>query len=101
MTGVLSHPQWRRILTMDEEIYHKLCVEFYSTFSHIVPANNKSQPRAEFMLGGKAQVLTYDAFAQATGLDPTHMTMTERQYSFHFDYQQAFRALCRPEHEHD
>ncbi|CAL1389220.1 unnamed protein product [Linum trigynum] len=54
----------------------------------------------EFMLGGQPRVLTYDAFAQAMRLDTTHITMTERQYTVDFNYQRAFRALCRPEHEH-
>ncbi|CAL1401864.1 unnamed protein product [Linum trigynum] len=51
------------------------------------------------MLEGQPRVLTYDAFAQAMGLDPTYMTMTERQYTSDFHYQAAFRALSRPEHE--
>ncbi|CAL1389046.1 unnamed protein product [Linum trigynum] len=84
---------------MDEEIFHELCVEFYSTFSHIILASKKSQPRVEFMLGGQPRVLTYDGFAQAMGLDTAHMTMTERQYMVDFNYQGAFSALCRPEHE--
>ncbi|CAL1381430.1 unnamed protein product [Linum trigynum] len=53
------------------------------------------------MLGGQPRVMTYDAFAQAMGLDPAHMTMTERQYIVDFNYQGAFRAVCRPEHEQD
>ncbi|CAL1381523.1 unnamed protein product [Linum trigynum] len=93
-------PQWfELLLTMDEDIFHELCVEFYSTFSHIVPASKKSHPRVEFMLGGQPRVLTYDGFAQAIGLDTAHMTMTERQYTVDFDYQDAFRALSRLEHE--
>ncbi|CAL1379099.1 unnamed protein product [Linum trigynum] len=84
---------------MDEEIFHELCVEFYSTFSHIVSAGKKSRPQVEFMLGGQPRVLTYDGFAQAMGLDTTHMTMMEWQYTDDFNYQDTFRALCRPEHE--
>ncbi|CAL1360186.1 unnamed protein product [Linum trigynum] len=101
MTGVLGHPQWRQLLTMHEEIYHELCVEFYSTFSHIVPASKKSRSRVEFMLGGQPLVLTYNAFAQAIGLNTDHITMMERQYTVDFNYQGAFRALCRQEHEQD
>ncbi|CAL1371075.1 unnamed protein product [Linum trigynum] len=84
---------------MDEEIFHELCIEFYSTFSHIIPASKKSRFRVEFMQGGQPQVVTYDGFAQAMGLDTAHMTMMERQYTVDFDYQDAFRALCCPEHE--
>ncbi|CAL1412133.1 unnamed protein product [Linum trigynum] len=101
MTEVLSHPRWRQILTMVEEIYYELCVEFYSTFSHIVPASKKIRPRVEFMLGGQPRMLSYDDFAQAMGLDPTHMTMTERQYSVDFDYQIVFHALSHSEHKSD
>ncbi|CAL1370607.1 unnamed protein product [Linum trigynum] len=86
---------------MDEEILHELCVEFYSTFSHIVPANKKSRPRVEFMLGGQPLVLTYDAFAQAMGLDKAQITMKERQYTIDFNYQGAFRAFCHAEHKQD
>ncbi|CAL1378906.1 unnamed protein product [Linum trigynum] len=84
---------------MDERIFHELCVEFYSTFSHIVPSSKKSRPRVEFMLGGHPRVLTYDDFAQAMGLDTAHMTMTEWQFIVDFNYQGAFRALYWPEHD--
>ncbi|CAL1379606.1 unnamed protein product [Linum trigynum] len=77
MTRVLPLPQWRQLLTMDEEIFHELCVEFYSTFSHIVPTSKKSRPQVEFILGSQLRVLTYDGFAQAMGLDTAHKTMTE------------------------
>ncbi|CAL1389517.1 unnamed protein product [Linum trigynum] len=86
---------------MDEQIYHKICVEFYSNFSHVVSSSKNSRPHVEFMLGVQPPVLTYDAFARAMGLDTAHMTMTEQQYGVDFHYQAAFRALCRPEHEHE
>ncbi|CAL1380731.1 unnamed protein product [Linum trigynum] len=85
--GVVCHPQWRLLLTMDELIYHELCLEFYSTFDHVVPTGKRSQSYVEFMLAGQSQVLTYDAFAKVMGLDLTHMTMKECQY--------------RPENEHE
>ncbi|CAL1394414.1 unnamed protein product [Linum trigynum] len=86
MTRVLYHPLWCQLLTMDEEIFHELCVEFYSTFSHIISASKKSRPRLEFILGGQPRVLTYDGFSQAMGLDTAHMTMTERQFTVDFNY---------------
>ncbi|CAL1381824.1 unnamed protein product [Linum trigynum] len=76
-------------------------MDFYSTFSHIVPTSKKRRPRMEFMLGGQPQVLTYDAFTQAMRRDTAHMTMTERQYTVDFNYQGAFRALYHLEHEED
>ncbi|CAL1381656.1 unnamed protein product [Linum trigynum] len=86
MSGAAYHPQWHQLLSVDELIYHVLCVEFCSTFSHVVPTIKKSRPHVEFMLGGQPQVLTYDAFAQAMGLNTTYMTMTERQYTINFHY---------------
>ncbi|CAL1393833.1 unnamed protein product [Linum trigynum] len=47
------------------------------------------------MLGDQPRVLTYNAFAQAMGLDTTYMTMIQRQYTVDFHYQ----ALYCPEHE--
>ncbi|CAL1400413.1 unnamed protein product [Linum trigynum] len=96
MPGVACHPQWRQLLSLDELIYHELCLEFYSTFSHVVPTSKKSRPYVEFMLGGQPWVLTYDAFAQAMGLNTTYMMMMERHYTVDFHYQGAFQALYRP-----
>ncbi|CAL1394182.1 unnamed protein product [Linum trigynum] len=101
MSGVASHPQWRQLLSMDEFIYHELCVEFYSTFTHVIPTSKKGRPYVDFMLGGQPRVLAYDAFAQAMGLDTMYRTMTERHYTVDFHYQAAFTAFIRPEHEHE
>ncbi|CAL1407140.1 unnamed protein product [Linum trigynum] len=78
MLGVACYPQWRQLFSMDELSYYKLCVEFYSTFTHVVPTSKKSRPYVEFMLGGQPQVLTYDAFAQAMGFETTYMKTTKR-----------------------
>ncbi|CAL1379227.1 unnamed protein product [Linum trigynum] len=64
---------------VNELIYRELCVEFYSTLSHVIPSSKRKGPYVEFMLGGHHHVLTYDRFTQAMRLHPTHMTMTERQ----------------------
>ncbi|CAL1402438.1 unnamed protein product [Linum trigynum] len=53
------------------------------------------------MLEGEQHVLSYDGFVHAMGLVPTHMTMTETQYTADFHYLEAYQAICRPEHHDD
>ncbi|CAL1406028.1 unnamed protein product [Linum trigynum] len=94
MSGVLIHPQWHNLLFIDELYYRELCVEFYSTFIHEVPTSKRNQPYVEFMLGRHHNVMNYDSFDQATGLDNTVMTMLKREYARDFIYQKAYRAIC-------
>ncbi|CAL1381819.1 unnamed protein product [Linum trigynum] len=69
-----------------------------STFIYEIPNRRRNMPYVEFMMGGQHHVLTYEGFAQAMGLDTTTKTMTERQCTRFFHYQEAHSAICRSEH---
>ncbi|CAL1395229.1 unnamed protein product [Linum trigynum] len=73
--------------------------EYISYLVHHADFGDKFAYQRDSPIGPR--VLTYDAFAHAMGLDTTHMTMTERQYTVDFHYQSTFWALCCPEHEQD
>ncbi|CAL1388842.1 unnamed protein product [Linum trigynum] len=41
----------------------ELCVEFYSTFSHVITSSKHNRPYVELVLGGQHHGLTYDGFS--------------------------------------
>ncbi|CAL1394944.1 unnamed protein product [Linum trigynum] len=64
---VVAHPQWRRLLEMEDDIYGELCVEFFSTFTIFTSKSTFSDPRHKvtFHLGGEWNTLTFDELARS------------------------------------
>ncbi|CAL1356102.1 unnamed protein product [Linum trigynum] len=99
MSGVLIHPQWCNLLSIDDLIYREVCVELYSTFIHEVPTNKRNRSYVDFMLEEHHHILTYDGFTQAMSLDTTLITMSEREYARDFKHHESYLTICHQEHQ--